>query len=225
MSDESVHQIFEQRIFAEPGSSVYALQHGDMHIRGGHPVYRFELFPLESRPVNQDSARLQPSRLLAAESRIVPFSGRSDELARLASWRDDPAPGVSVMLVHGPGGQGKSRLAAQFAVDSAKLGWTAWSGLHVSDPTTQLVVAPGDTGASLLVVVEYAERWPTDDLQLLLQNSLLRRPQHCRVLLVSRPAESWWPQCHVDDRFRVCDALAGARRGELRTVIVFAAHG
>ena len=32
-------------------------------------------------------------------------------------------------------------------------------------------------------------------------------------------------QCHVDDRFRVCDALAGACRGELRTVIVFAAHG
>ena len=32
-------------------------------------------------------------------------------------------------------------------------------------------------------------------------------------------------QCHVDDRFRVCEALAGACRGELRTVMVFAAHG
>lgn len=184
---------FEQRIFAESGSSVYAVLHGDMHIRGGHPVYRFELFPLVPRSVDGVRARRQPSRLLAAESRVVPFTGRSGELSQLAAWRDDPAPGVSVLLVHGPGGQGKTRLAGEFAVESAEQGWTAWAGHHVSDPTAQLVVAPGETGSALVVVVEYAERWPADDLQLLLQNPLLRRPQRARVMLVSRPAEGWWP--------------------------------
>jgi tetratricopeptide (TPR) repeat protein len=184
---------FEQRIFAESGASVYAVMHGDIHVINGHPAYRFEPFPLASRSVDPVQARQQPSRLLAAENRVVPFCGRSDELRRLAIWRDDPSPGVSVMLLHGAGGQGKSRLAAQFAVESAQRGWTVWAAHHVSDPTAELVVAPGETGQALVVVVEYAERWPVDELQLLLQNPLLRRPQQARLLLVSRPAEGWWP--------------------------------
>lgn len=177
----------------ERGAAMYVVLHGDMHIRNGHPVYRFEPFPLQPRPVDIRRAQQQPSRLLAAESRVVPFTGRDEELARLATWRDDPTPGTSVLLIHGPGGQGKTRVAAQFATDSDRLGWTVWAGHHVSDPTAQLAVVPGETGSALVVVVDYAERWPADDLQLLLQNPVLRRPQRSRVLLVSRPAESWWP--------------------------------
>ncbi|WP_170154228.1 tetratricopeptide repeat protein [Actinoplanes italicus] len=184
---------FEQRIRAEPGSTVYAVLNGDIHVRNGHPVYRFESFALEPRPVDPTQARLQPSRVLATESRIVPFAGRGDELARLTSWRDDPEPGLSVLLVHGPGGQGKTRLAAQFALASAANHWTVWAGHHSSDPTATTVVAPGKTGSALVVVVEYAERWPVDDLQLFLQNPILRVPQRARVLLVSRSAGSWWP--------------------------------
>lgn len=184
---------FEQRIHAEPGSTVYAVLNGDIHVRNGHPVYRFEPFPLEPRRIDAAQARLQPSRVLAAESRIVPFAGRGDELARLAAWRDDPEPGLSVLLVHGTGGQGKTRLAAQFAVDSADNHWTVWAGHHSSDPTAAPVLAPGRTGRALVVVVEYAERWPVDDLQLFLQNPILRVPQRARILLVSRSAGSWWP--------------------------------
>jgi hypothetical protein len=183
----------EQRIYAESGASVYAVLQGDIHVVNGHPVYRFEPFPLAARALDEIRARQQPSRLLAAESRVVPFAGREGELAQLARWRDSPAPGVSVFLVHGSGGQGKTRLAGQFAVESAGGGWRVWASHHVSDPTPQLVVAPGKTGPALVVVVEYAERWPADDLQLLLQNPVLRRPQRTRVLLVSRPAEVWWP--------------------------------
>jgi tetratricopeptide (TPR) repeat protein len=199
---------FEQRIFAESGASVYAVMHGDIHVINGHPAYRFEPFPLAPRSVDPVQARRQPSRLLAAENRVVPFSGRADELRRLATWRDDPSPGVSVMLLHGAGGQGKSRLAAQFAVESAERGWTIWAAHHVSDPTAELVVAPGETGQALVVVVEYAERWPADELQLLLQNPLLRRPQQARLLLVSRPAEGWWPA--LRHRLGKADIAVGA---------------
>jgi tetratricopeptide (TPR) repeat protein len=184
------HQMF---IHAERGSTVFAVLHGDMHIRNGYPVYQVIPFPMEARRISPAQARQQPSRLLAAERQVVKFAGREQELADLVSWRDDLAPGVSVMLMHGPGGQGKTRLAARFAANSADAGWTAWAAHHVSDPTAQHVVAPGDPGRDLVLIVDYADRWPVDDLQLLLDNPLLRRPQRARVLLVARQAGPWWP--------------------------------
>jgi len=156
-------------------------------------VYRLEPFPASPKPVSRDRAARQPCTLLAAESQVVGFAGRAGELSELARWRDAPAPGVSVMLVHGPGGQGKTRLAARFAADSAAGGWTVWAAHHLSDPTGATAVVPGDSGQSLLVIVEYAERWPADDLQLLMQNPVLRRPSRARVLLVTRPSGPWWP--------------------------------
>src|SRR5207248_5156622 len=70
----------------------------------------------------QRLVRRQPSWLLAARHRVVGFVGRSAELAELAHWRDDQWPGLSVMLVHGPGGQGKTRLADEFAQRTGGLG-------------------------------------------------------------------------------------------------------
>jgi hypothetical protein len=184
---------YEQVVSVEAGGTAYIVLHGDMHIRNGHPVYRFEPFPLKQRAADLSRVRRQPNRRLAAEGREVTFTGREEELARLVAWRDDPGHGVSVLLMHGPDGKGKTRLAAQCAADSASHGWTVWAGQRVSDPTAVPVAAPGETGEMLLLIVEYAERWPVDDLQLLLQTPLLRRPQRARVLLVSRPAEVWWP--------------------------------
>jgi Tetratricopeptide repeat len=151
-----------------------------------------EPYASQPRPVSQEQARQQPGRLLAAESQVVSFAGRQDELADLAGWRDDPAPGVSVMLVHGPGGQGKTRLAAQFAADSVRDGWTAWAAHQLSDPAGATVVTPGNCGTDLVVVADNAERWPADDLLLLMQNPLLRHPQRARVLLVARASGPWW---------------------------------
>lgn len=181
-----------QYIFAESGSSVYAVIHGDIHIRNGFPVYEILPFSAEPRQARAGTARMQPSRLLAADAGIVPFWGREEELARLAAWRDDPAAGISAMLVHAPGGQGKTRLAARFAADSAAERWTAWQARHLSDPGSEHVVAPGEPGAALVLIVDYAERWPLDDLGLLFGNPLLRRPERCRVLLIAREAGTWW---------------------------------
>ncbi|MEU5521560.1 tetratricopeptide repeat protein [Streptomyces sp. NPDC047860] len=185
--------VFEQRNCAHPGASLYAVQHGDMHIRNGHPVYHVEPFRAAPPPLPYDAAATRPSRLLAAEHAVVAFTGRRTELADLAAWRDGEASGLSVKLVHGPGGQGKTRLAARFAADSAEQGWTVWAAHHLSDPTALTAIVPGDSGPRLLVIVEYAERWPADDLQLLLGNPLLRHPERARVLLLARPAASWWP--------------------------------
>jgi hypothetical protein len=79
--------------------------------------------------------RRQPSRLLAARHQVVDFTGRERELTELAVWRDDPDLGLAVTLLHGPGGQGKTRLAAQFAQQSAELDWTVAYAVHRSYDT------------------------------------------------------------------------------------------
>ena len=74
-------------------------------------------------PVSPVLART-PGSLLAAAVEAVEFTGRGQELAQLAAWRDS-GEGLSVMLVTGEGGQGKTRLARQFAAQTRKAGWAA----------------------------------------------------------------------------------------------------
>jgi hypothetical protein len=182
----------EQLVVAEPGSAVYALLEGDIHIRSGRPIYRIDAGPPPHRTAVDGLARRQPSRLLHPAMRVVDFHGRRPELDRLGAWRDAPDRGITVQLLHGPGGQGKTRLADEFADRSARRGWTCWRVRHLSDPTEDDRHQVPRPGARLLLIVDYAERWPLADLRLLLGNPLLGIPVHCRVLLVSRTADLWW---------------------------------
>jgi len=106
------------------GRDVYAAA-GDQHFHNARPAYELAPFPVEA-PAPPRSVGEAPSRLLSARYRLVPFAGRDDELADLAGWRDDGAS-MAVRLVHGPGGQGKTRLAARFAASSAAAGWAVWA--------------------------------------------------------------------------------------------------
>ncbi|MER5257147.1 tetratricopeptide repeat protein [Streptomyces sp. NPDC002855] len=183
-----------QIIKAEAGASVYAVLQGDLHIRNGYPVYQIVPVPSEHPGVSGPQAAMRPSVLLAAENAVVGFRGREDVTALLRSWRDAPEAGVTALLVHGPGGQGKTRLAAHFTQGSSGEGWRVCEAHHLSDPTAYQVVQPGELGDALLLVVDYADRWPLDDLLLLLLNPLLRVPgRRTRVLLLARAAQSWWP--------------------------------
>ncbi|MEV6976621.1 tetratricopeptide repeat protein [Kitasatospora sp. NPDC093806] len=180
-------------VTAERGGSAYVLTHGDIHVRDGVPVYRVGPAATPAPPLSPEDAGRRPSRLLLAEQQTVDFTGRVDELRALEAWRDEDDPGVSVLLLHAPGGQGKTRLAGEFAARAAARGWTCWEARHLSDPGLPDVLALGDPGRRLLLTVDYAERWPLDDLLLLLGNRLLHRPERTRILLVSRPAATWWP--------------------------------
>jgi hypothetical protein len=180
--------------------AVYAVQHGDqyVYVYGGEPPYWVSPFPLAPLPPSPGRVARAPSRLLAARHQVVAFTGRQGELGRLTVWRDDPG-GVSVRLVHGPGGQGKTRLAARFAHDGAAAGWTVAAAAHGSDPCAQVAArcAGGRaqlrvTRAGLLLVVDYAERWPTQDLLRLVADHLGAGGGRVRILLAARPAGSWW---------------------------------
>ncbi|MGH4026194.1 MAG: hypothetical protein ACRDRV_16595, partial [Pseudonocardiaceae bacterium] len=175
-----------QHITARDQATQYIVQHGNLYV-GGPPNYRVDGFRAPRRDV-------PPSRLLAARYQVVDFTGREHELAELAAWRDDSELGLAVRLVHGPGGQGKTRLAAEFGQRCAKLGWTVAQAMHRSypgAPTAALDPAQVTDSSGLLLIVDYAERWPISDLLALVQDSLLRTRLPTRVLLLSRPAGGW----------------------------------
>ena len=138
---------------------IVQIQHvgGNVSVTLARPVYRVAEFPLASElPVEQ--ARAQPSRLLLSRYELVPFTGRGKVIEELAGWLSEPVRG-SVRLIHGVGGQGKSRLAAQFARRHAP-GWAVWQARQsspVSQAQGRLAVPTGAAG--LLLVADYADRW------------------------------------------------------------------
>ncbi|GIF51113.1 tetratricopeptide repeat protein [Asanoa ferruginea] len=165
----------------------YGLIGADMHVfqdRG--PVYVLTR-RLPAVPKEPSWLPDQPSRLLNARHRIVPFTGRESELARLTGWRS--GTGLSALLLHGPGGAGKTRLAAEFADASAAVGWKVVDARHgpgsVSPPPgSQDLTLDGVAG--LLMVVDYADRWPLTHLAWLLSNAVLHRAVPTRLLLLAR---------------------------------------
>src|SRR4051812_17171326 len=121
----------EQTVTAVNGFA-YGAVNADIHIfASGDPLYLLTSWQPEPR---SDPAWLRelPSRMLNARRAVVPFTGRDTELAALHTWRDT-GPRLGVRWLHGPGGQGKTRLAAQFAADSARAGWKIVAAHHGPD--------------------------------------------------------------------------------------------
>ncbi|WP_131732659.1 tetratricopeptide repeat protein [Actinomadura formosensis] len=165
---------------------------------------------LQARPVVARAAT--PGSLLAAAAETVPFQGRTDQLRELVAWRDGGpaaaggaaaggAAGVSVRLVTGEGGQGKTRLARRFAADSRDAGWVTGFTVTASRATgdaqqqagaEQLAARLRACIEPVLVVCDYAEASPLFAETLLAE--LLDRPpaQPVRVLLVARASGAWW---------------------------------
>ncbi|MFC6020657.1 hypothetical protein ACFP2T_31350 [Plantactinospora solaniradicis] len=181
-----------QNVFALAGFA-YGTVYGDIHILGdGRPMYTIEVHRPRETPPTSWLLDL-PSRLLDARHEVVPFIGRERELVDLTQWRDDGAR-LSVLFLHGPGGQGKSRLAHAFAERSARDGWKVAYARHGGDtltaPEDSQDVGTGDS-PGLLLVVDYADRWPHAHLEWLLRNRLLHTPVPTRVLLIGRSTHGW----------------------------------
>jgi hypothetical protein len=166
----------------------------DIHVfANGLPLYLF----MNWQPVpasDRGWLRELPSRMLNAHRAVVPFTGRDGDLAQLRSWRDDGSR-LAVRWLYGPGGQGKTRLAAQLAADSAAAGWKVVVAVHGQDadrppPGSHDMRLDGATG--LLVIADYADRWLPTNLTWLLRNALLHRPGVAtRVLMVARTVDAW----------------------------------
>ncbi|MEU2281583.1 tetratricopeptide repeat protein [Streptomyces sp. NPDC013178] len=183
----------EQRVTATAGFA-YGTIGADIHVFGdGTPVYLLAKW----RPSPEADAEWLselPSRMLNARFSVVPFTGREPELAALRQWRDN-GPRLAVRWLHAPGGQGKTRLGDRFLRESAEAGWQVVTATHgpsaVQPPPGSQDLRTGDR-QGIVLLVDYADRWPLTHLTWLLSNALLHRPgTRTRVLLLARTAESW----------------------------------
>jgi tetratricopeptide (TPR) repeat protein len=180
-------------------------------------------------------ARERPVLLLRAEHQQIDFVGRGSVLGSLREWRDsdgDASASVSVRLLHGPAGQGKSRLAIEFGAISWADGWTVLHVRCAADGTTvdldnrstQERAEPGRPDV-LLLIVDYAERWPHQQLIGFLNDCRGQEGRYVRVLLISRSAGGWWstPTRYLtnwgvpfdDIRLRPLEEDGGVDRGTL----------
>jgi tetratricopeptide (TPR) repeat protein len=158
------------------------------------PRYRLDYLSVQNEPVDIAWLREQPSRMLDARSQVVEFQGRRDELESLSRWRDDDGQrGLSVRLLHGPGGQGKSRLANKFGEVSVEEGWTVVTARQTPGPTSRSDEAPKlrATPVRVLLIVDYADRWSHTELLSLFEDPLVAVTS-ARVLLIGRSVQ-WWP--------------------------------
>lgn len=132
---------------------------------------------------------LLPSSLLRPEFELVPFAGRAAELATLHRWLDQPDE-VSMRLITGPGGRGKSRLALQLCRRAGAAGWIA--GPLTADTSIEDISGVAELGLPTLVVIDQAEAQTARTLTLL--GAFCRRPvpaSPARLLLVARSEGMW----------------------------------
>ncbi|MER5867243.1 tetratricopeptide repeat protein [Kitasatospora sp. NPDC002040] len=144
-----------------------------------------------------------PLRQLSARHDVVAFHPR-DELDLLLDWCQEPDTGADgagptrIALLHGVGGAGKTRLAAETARRLAALGWCTGFLLRASDP--QDLAWLGRVVSPLLVVVDYAEEARAEEVIRLLRAVRERRGPTC-LLLTARSVSGWWHD-------EIADALA-----------------
>ncbi|MFC3989386.1 tetratricopeptide repeat protein [Actinoplanes siamensis] len=123
-----------------------------------------------------------PSALLRAGAQVVGFRGRHRLMDELGAWCS--GNGFAAMLLHGPAGQGKSRVGHELVRRLTAVGWaTLWLREDVGGETLGPI---GDVVVPLLIVVDDAESRPGQVRALLEACGRHDGRQPLRVLLLAR---------------------------------------
>jgi tetratricopeptide (TPR) repeat protein len=140
--------------------------------------------------LSRAEAQAAPNLLLRPLYEATPFRGRADQSRALAAWcAADRVPGLA--LIHGPGGMGKSRLAAKLCRTQLEQGWLA--GFLKPDLAPEVISALAALTKPVLIVVDYAETRPDTVTKLIDTLTEKRTRKRWRVLLVARTTGDWWP--------------------------------
>ncbi|WP_224756490.1 tetratricopeptide repeat protein [Streptomyces sp. col6] len=137
-----------------------------------------------------------PAVLLQAGWQTVPFHGRDELLTDLLAWCG--RGGFGAWLLHGPGGQGKTRLAHHL---TGLLGADSWAVLWPrSDADAAQLRELRDVVKPLLIVLDYAEA-RTGQLTALIE-AAADHPGATpfKVLLLARTDGDWWAQARHASR-------------------------
>jgi tetratricopeptide (TPR) repeat protein/DNA polymerase III delta prime subunit len=161
-------------------------------------------------PLRSQAPVRTPATLLSARRAVVPFHGRDEVLRELHAWARHP--GLSVWLLYGPAGQGKTRLAHHFGEALLDLGWTVlWLDSAARGEALSVLSA---VSTNLLVVVDYAETRPDQSAELLSLLTVGSSPVAVKVLLLARTKGPWWRALAATGD-AVAEALEAARCHEL----------
>lgn len=130
--------------------------------------------------------------LLTPNHAVVPFLGRDEERAALRTWADDPSP-LSIAVLTGEAGMGKTRLAGELCTELTAAGWDAGflpdphraTGLDVLRPTLLALDHPEPSAAAIGELVRHLA-------------GQKHRPR-VRILLLSRESTGgeWWRRLAV----------------------------
>jgi tetratricopeptide (TPR) repeat protein len=127
--------------------------------------------------------------LLRWNARISARIGRDSEFAELIRWATEGEPGAKARLIHGPGGAGKTRLAADLAEALFERGWRVEPLRRDGGAQSLFILKTG-----LLIVADYPEEHPAAVEKLLAYLAeFTADPDHrIRLLLLSRQGPEVW---------------------------------
>ncbi len=132
--------------------------------------------------------------LIRADAHLTRFFAREPELARLDDWCM-AGTARAAMLITGPAGQGKTRLARHFCAQLSNTGaWVAVPLRGVGDETgiTAGLRLAALAGQPLLLAVDYAAEHGATQLRALLDQLCAHGPTRWRLLLLARHTGDWW---------------------------------
>jgi DNA polymerase III delta prime subunit len=125
------------------------------------------------------------------KSRLSGIYGRDNERQKLLNWALDDCRQAKVMLISGPGGSGKTRLASHIA---EKLVYDHnWSGGFLPNRFDSNTVFFDGSGVGVIIVIDYPEE-RTNEVSAILQAAA--EPQEydkpIRIILASRENKDMW---------------------------------
>ena len=195
---------------AEAGDGSVIVQ-----IQGNGSIVSVDLPHLEltrrtglSRRIGNDPETGKPieTHVIRPFARAIELVGREAELAGLRCWLKSEPP-VSVRVLTGEAGLGKTRLALELAEEAAECGWRAGflTRQNLMRFLKQTNLAAWGWNAPVLAVVDYASASASDLNAWLLQlvdhriwNGARTRPDRpLRLLLLERhatPGAGWWTE-------------------------------
>jgi hypothetical protein len=157
------------------------------------PPDRPAIIPLDPPYLNRSALGHGPLAELKARSGLVPFQPRP-ELDTLLGWcqaDDDPAtpPPVRLAIIQGPGGAGKTRLAAELATMLTDRRW--YTGFLIRQPPQEAITWLAGVASPLLVVIDYVDARSTQAVSELVQ-VLTHRRARTVLLFTTRRGGPWW---------------------------------